>query len=119
MGHVDHGKTTLLDYIRKTKLAAKEAGEITQAIGAYQVEIQGQKVTFIDTPGHEAFMKMRQRGAMAADLVILVVSATDGVQPQTKESIKIIKESNTPFIIAINKIDLPEALSVVNCVDGE
>lgn len=109
MGHVDHGKTSLLDFIRKTKVAAFEHGEITQAIGAYQIEIQNQKITFIDTPGHEAFMKMRQRGAAAADIVVLVVAATDGVMPQTKESIKIIKEVNVPFLLAINKIDLPEA----------
>ena len=109
MGHVDHGKTSLLDFIRKTKVAASEHGEITQAIGAYQIEIQNQKITFIDTPGHEAFMKMRQRGAAAADIVVLVVAATDGVMPQTKESIKIIKKVNVPFLLAINKIDLPEA----------
>lgn len=109
MGHVDHGKTTLLDYIRQTKLAAKEFGEITQAIGAYQAEINGQKITFIDTPGHEAFSEMRARGAKVADIVVLVISAVDGVMPQTKESIKTILDSQTPFIIAINKTDLPEA----------
>lgn len=109
MGHVDHGKTSLLDCIRKSKLAAAEFGEITQAIGAYQIEFQGQKITFIDTPGHEAFTKMRRRGAIASDLVVLVVAANDGVMPQTKESIRIIKEADIPFIVAVNKIDLPEA----------
>lgn len=109
MGHVDHGKTTLLDYIRKTKIAAKEYGEITQAISAYQIQFQGKKITFIDTPGHEAFSKMRSRGAKIADIVVLVISASDGVMPQTKECLKIIKKTNVPFIVAINKIDLPEA----------
>ncbi|MCL5090623.1 MAG: translation initiation factor IF-2, partial [Patescibacteria group bacterium] len=109
MGHVDHGKTSLLDYIRKTKLTTKEFGEITQAIGAYQIEFKEEKITFIDTPGHAAFAQMRARGASVADIVVLVVAATDGVMPQTKESIKIIKEAGIPFIVAINKIDLPEA----------
>jgi translation initiation factor IF-2 len=105
MGHVDQGKTTLLDYIRKTKVAEREAGGITQSVGAYEIEKNGQKITFIDTPGHEAFMKMRQRGAHIADIGILVVAADDGVKPQTEESIAILQASNTPFIIAINKID--------------
>lgn len=109
VGHVDHGKTTLLDYIRHSHLAAKEFGEITQAIGAYQAEFNGQKITFIDTPGHEAFSKMRSRGASVADLAVLVVAANDGVMPQTKESLKIIEEAGIPFLVAINKIDLPEA----------
>jgi translation initiation factor IF-2 len=109
MGHVDHGKTTLLDYIRKTKLVEKEVGQITQAIGAYQIELKNEKITFIDTPGHEAFTKMRSRGARVADVVVLVVAANDGVMPQTEESLRIIEESKTPFIIAINKVDLPEA----------
>lgn len=105
LGHVDHGKTTLLDAIRKTDVAAREYGGITQSIGAYQVE----NITFIDTPGHEAFTKMRSRGASVADIAILVVAANDSVMPQTVESIKIIKEAKIPFIVAINKIDLAEA----------
>ncbi|HVM76959.1 MAG TPA: translation initiation factor IF-2 [Candidatus Paceibacterota bacterium] len=105
MGHVDHGKTTLLDYIRKANIAAHEAGGITQAVGAYEIEHNGRKITFIDTPGHEAFMSMRSRGAQAADLAILVVAADEGVKPQTKESIRIIEETKTPFIVAFNKID--------------
>ncbi len=105
MGHVDHGKTTLLDYIRKTKIAEREAGGITQSIGAYEIEKNGQKITFIDTPGHEAFMKMRQRGAHIADIGILVIAADDGVKPQTEESIDILQNSKTPFIVAINKVD--------------
>lgn len=108
MGHVDHGKTSLLDFIRHSNLTAREAGGITQHIGAYQIDFQGQKITFIDTPGHAAFNKMRQRGAQVTDLVILVVAANDGVKPQTLESIRFIKESKVPFIVAINKIDLPD-----------
>lgn len=107
MGHVDHGKTTLLDYIRKTNIAAKEAGGITQSIGAYEIKHNEKKITFIDTPGHEAFSKMRGRGANVADLAILVIAADDGVKPQTKESIEILNDSKTPFIIAINKVDKP------------
>ncbi|MDP3901952.1 MAG: translation initiation factor IF-2 [bacterium] len=109
MGHVDHGKTTLLDYIRKTSIAAREAGGITQSIGAYEIEHRGKKITFIDTPGHEAFSQMRTRGTKAADIAILVVAADDGVKPQTREAINIAKEAGIPFVIAINKIDRPNA----------
>ncbi len=105
MGHVDHGKTTLLDYIRKANIAAREAGGITQAVGAYEIEHGGRKITFIDTPGHEAFTSMRSRGAQAADLAILVVAADEGVKPQTREAIRIIEETKTPYIVAFNKID--------------
>ena len=107
IGHVDHGKTTLLDYIRKTNVAAKEAGGITQSTGAYEIIHNDKKITFIDTPGHEAFFKMRERGAKVADLAILVVAADDGVKPQTKESIDILNSTKTPFVVAINKIDKP------------
>ncbi|HEY4496891.1 MAG TPA: translation initiation factor IF-2, partial [Candidatus Paceibacterota bacterium] len=134
MGHVDHGKTSLLDYIRKTSLVEKEAGGITQSIGAYEVEVRsggepksreieanrgaprqaredfaGRKITFIDTPGHEAFSKMRSRGAHTADLAILVVASDEGVKPQTKEAIKILKDTETPYIVAITKIDRKNA----------
>ncbi len=105
MGHVDHGKTTLLDYIRKTKVAEREAGGITQSIGAYEVREKGERITFIDTPGHQAFTNMRQRGAHVADVAILIVAADDGVQPQTQEAIDILKKSETPYVVAINKID--------------
>lgn len=105
VGHVDHGKTTLLDYIKKTRIAEREAGGITQSIGAYEIEKGGKKITFIDTPGHEAFTSMRQRGARVADFAVLVVAADDGVKPQTKEAIEILREEKTPFVVAINKID--------------
>jgi len=109
LGHVDHGKTSLLDYIRKTHVAEKEAGKITQHIGAYEIDFQGHKITFIDTPGHEAFSQIRSRGAKVADIAILVVAADEGVKPQTIESIQYIKEEGIPFVVAINKIDKPEA----------
>jgi len=109
MGHVDHGKTKLLDAIRKTNVVEGEAGGITQHIGAYQVEKKGQPLTFIDTPGHEAFTVMRSRGAKVADIAILVVAADDGVQPQTREAIDIVRAAKLPLVIAINKIDKPEA----------
>lgn len=105
LGHVDHGKTSILDFIKKTKIAEKEAGGITQHIGAYEVEHQGKKITFIDTPGHEAFEAMRSRGAKLADIAILVVAADEGVKSQTKEAISHIKEAGIPFIVALNKID--------------
>jgi translation initiation factor IF-2 len=109
LGHVDHGKTTLLDYIRQTKVASLEPGQITQSIGAYQADFGKEKITFIDTPGHEAFSKMRSRGAQVADIAILVVAADDGVMPQTKEAIKFIDQAKIPIIVAINKIDLAGA----------
>lgn len=109
MGHVDHGKTTLLDTIRSSNVASGEAGGITQAISSYQVEHNGRMITFIDTPGHETFDFMRQRGAALADIVILVVAADDGVQPQTKDAIKYAKKEGLPIIVAINKIDRAEA----------
>ena len=109
MGHVDHGKTTLLDYIRKSRIAEREAGGITQSIGAYEIDHNGREITFVDTPGHEAFANMRSHGAKVADLAILVVAADDGVKPQTKNALHFINEEKIPYVVAINKIDKPNA----------
>ncbi|KKS26490.1 MAG: Translation initiation factor IF-2 [Parcubacteria group bacterium GW2011_GWA2_42_11] len=110
LGHVDHGKTSILDCIRKTKVVEKESGGITQHVGAYQIEHNGKIITFIDTPGHEAFSAIRSRGAKVADIAVLVVAADDGVKPQTKEAINCILHEDIPFVVAINKMDKPAAL---------
>jgi len=109
LGHVDHGKTTLLDTIRRTKVAEQESGGITQHITAYQVQAKGKTITFVDTPGHEAFQKMRARGAGIADIAIVIIAADDGIKPQTKEVLSQIKKNNIPFVVCLNKIDKPGA----------
>ena len=105
LGHIDHGKTSLLEKILKKPLTSKEAGGITQHVGAHEIEFEGKKITFLDTPGHEAFNEMRSRGAKVADIAVLVVAANEGVKEQTKEAIKVIKSAKIPMLVAINKID--------------
>jgi len=117
LGHVDHGKTSILDYIRKTSVADKESGKITQHIGAYEIELKGKKITFIDTPGHEAFSAMRSHGSKIADVAIIVVAANEGVKPQTKEAIKLVKEQKIPYLVVLNKIDLLEKYGSMSQVE--
>lgn len=114
MGHIDHGKSTLLDYIRKTTVTDNEAGGITQHISAYEAEYNKRKIVFLDTPGHEAFHGVRKSGSKVADIAVIVVSTEDGVKPQTIETVEEVKNNKIPFIIAINKIDKPNA----NSLDG-
>jgi len=105
MGHIDHGKTTLLDFVRKSNVVSRESGGITQHIGAYEIVYNDRRMTFLDTPGHEVFSKMRSRGARVADVAILVVAADDGVKPQTLEALKAILDVHIPFVVAVNKMD--------------
>ncbi len=119
LGHVDHGKTSILDHIRKSNVAEKEIGKITQHIGAYEIKFQSQKITFIDTPGHEAFIQMRSHGAKLADIALLVIAANEGIKPQTKESLKLIKDAGLPYIVVLNKKDLVSEHQAYNNVEQQ